>query len=105
MKNKNILTLVLLFVMSFQVVHAFAIDMLDTHQCQVSEYVDEFSPSGEHEYDGDVCSIHAGFHHSFLIPQNLELIQRHRLQEQPYSHLTSYEYDATKTFLIPPRLV
>ncbi len=105
MKNKNVLTLVLLFVMSFQVVHAFAIDMLDTHQCQVSEYVDEFSSSGELEYDGDVCSIHASFHHSFLVPQNLELTQTQKLQEQPYSHLISYDYDATQTFLIPPRLV
>jgi len=40
---KKILTLVLLFVMSFEVVHAFAIDILDTHKYQVSEYVEEFS--------------------------------------------------------------
>ncbi len=29
--------------MSFEVVHTFAIDILDTHKCQVSEYVEEFS--------------------------------------------------------------
>ncbi len=29
--------------MSFAVVHTFAIDILDTHKCQVSEYVEEFS--------------------------------------------------------------
>jgi len=103
MKNKNILTLVLLFVMSFQVVHAFAIDMLDTHQCQVSEYVDEFSFNLADEYKNDVCSIHAGFHHSFIIPEYTYLVSDKLIKELPQAFIESYEYDGTKNFLKPPR--
>ncbi|HIP20083.1 MAG TPA: hypothetical protein EYG70_03060 [Sulfurimonas sp.] len=105
MKNKKILTLLLLFVMSFQVVHAFAIDMLDSHKCQVSEYVQEFSQAVHLDEPNDICNIHSEFHLSYLIPQNLEIIQTQKLQEQPYSNLISYDYDITKTFLIPPRHV
>ena len=66
--KKNLLTLVLLFVMSFQVVHAFAIDILDTHKCQVSEYVEEFSQAVHLDKPNDICNIHANFHLAFLIP-------------------------------------
>ncbi|MDF1883183.1 hypothetical protein JHD49_04455 [Sulfurimonas sp. SAG-AH-194-C21] len=105
MKNKNILTLLLLFVMSFQVFHAYIIDELDVHACSVSEYVQEFSQPVHLDEPNDICNIHSGFHLAFIVPQNLKLTQTQSLKEQPYSHLISYDYDATKTFLIPPRHV
>ena len=103
MKNKNILTLVLLFAMSFQVVHAFAIDMLDTHQCEVSEYVTEFSQDMTIELDGDVCDIHAGFHHAFITPELTTLKNEALFRTLPHSFIASYDYNPTKNFLIPPR--
>jgi len=103
MKNKRVLTLLLLFVMSFQVVHAFAIDMLDTHECEVSEYVVEFTQAVHVDEPNDICNIHSEFHISFLVPTKLELSQTDTLQELPFSNLVSYDYDATQTFLIPPR--
>lgn len=105
MKNKKTLTLLLLFVMSFQVAHAFAIDMLDTHKCQVSEYVTEFSQASHVDEPNDICNIHSAFHLPYLVTENLELIQTSQLQEQPYSNLISYDYDDTPTFLIPPRQI
>jgi len=103
MKNKNILTALLLFFMSFQVLHAYVIDELDTHACEVSEYVQEFSQPVNLDDPSDICNIHAEFHLSFIVPQNLELPARKKIQEQPYSHLISYDYDVAKTFLIPPK--
>ncbi|MDF1876307.1 hypothetical protein JHD47_00570 [Sulfurimonas sp. SAG-AH-194-L11] len=103
MKNKRVLTLLLLFVMSFQVVHALAIDMLDTHKCQVNEYVSEFTQAVHVDEPNDICNMHSAFHLSFLIPTNLELIQTDKVQELPFSKLVSYDYDGTQTFLIPPR--
>ena len=100
--KKNILTLILLFAMNFQVLHSFAIDILDTHQCQVSEYVQEFSQAVHLDKSNDICDIHASFHLAFVIPQNIKLTQTQKINEMPYSHLISYDYDATKTFLIPP---
>ena len=105
MKNKKILTFLLLLAMSFQVLHAYVIDELDTHACAVSEYVLEFSQPVNFDEPNDICNIHSEFHISFLVPKNLTLSQEISLQEQPFSHLVSYDYDATKTFLIPPRNV
>lgn len=105
MKNKNILTLILLFVMSFQVVHAFAIDMLDTHECQVNEYVEEFTPSVEVDHSDDVCSICAAFHHSFIIPEYTFIKREILSRELPQAFIKSYNYNPTKNFLKPPRKI
>ncbi len=106
MKRKNILTFLLLFVMSFQVLHAYAIDMLDTDACQVNEYVHEFSPSSSGDNPKhDICDIHFGFHTAFIIPQNVNIAQTDYLQEKPYSLIHDYEYDASRNFLKPPRFL
>jgi len=104
MKRKNIFTFLLLFAMSFQVLHAFAIDMLDTHECQVSEYVHEFSQtSNENNLEHDICDIHFEFHTAFLIPQNVTIKQTDYIQDKPYSLINEYEYNASRNFLKPPR--
>ena len=103
MKNKNILTLVLLFIMSFQVVHAFAIEMLDTNECHISEYVGDSSYIVDVDSD-DICKLHAAFHHSFIVPEATVLKRELFTKETPSTLITSYDYDATKNFLIPPRI-
>ena len=103
MKNKRVLTLVLLFLMSFQVVHAFAIEMLDTTECHISEYVGDAVHSTDADSD-DICKLHAAFHHSFIVPDPVVLKRDLLLQERPQAVMSSYEYDATKNFLIPPRI-
>ncbi len=102
MKKKKLLSLLVLFMMSFQVVHAYAIDMLDTHECEVDEYVVEFSqPISDHVSD-DICNLHASFHIPFLLPQAILFPINTDSPESPQSFIKSYDYDAPKTFLIPP---
>ena len=103
MKNKKLLTLLLLVVMSFQVVHAYAFDILDTHACSVDEYVVEFSQPVNFDDPNDICNIHSEFHISFLIPEHIELAQTLFISQKPYALLKSYDYDAPQTFLIPPK--
>ena len=105
MKKRRVLTLVMLFVMSFQTLHAFAIEMFDTHECHVGEYVVEFSHPITVDKSGDICNIHSAFHHSFIIPEYVALTRELLSHEQPQASIKSYSYDATKNFLKPPRVV
>ncbi len=102
MKNKKLLTLLLLFMMSFQVVHAYAIDMLDTHECNVDEYVEEFSQPISHDVSDDICNLHSSFHIVFLVPETILFPLNTDSPESPQTFIKSYDYDAQKTFLIPP---
>ncbi len=102
MKKKNLLSLLVLFMMSFQVVHAYAIDMLDTHKCEVNEYVVEFSQPISDDLSGDICNLHSSFHIPFLLPQAILFPINTDSPESPQSFIKSYDYDAPKTFLIPP---
>ncbi len=107
MKNNKLLTLVLLFAMSFQVLHAYAIDVLDTHACEVSEYVHEFSHSsiGRDTQKHDICDIHFEFHTAFIVPQNITIKQIDSMQDKPYSPINEYKYDASRNFLKPPKFL
>ena len=102
MKKKNLLSLLLLFTMGFQVVHAYAIDMLDTHECEVNEYVVEFSQPISDDISGDICNIHFSFHIAFLVPEPILFPLNIDSPESPQAFIKSYDYDAQKTFLIPP---
>jgi len=102
MKKKKLLSLLVLFMMSFQVVHAYAIDMLDTHECEVDEYVVEFSQPISDDLSGDICNFHSSFHIAFLVPEPILISLKSDSPESPQSFIKSYDYDAIKTFLIPP---
>ena len=88
--------------MSFQVVHAFAIDALDTHACQVSEYVVEFSQPISDDISGDICNIHAEFHNTFLIPEQFFIVQKVNISQKPFTELLSYEYTSYDNAVKPP---
>ena len=88
--------------MSFQVLHAYAIDMLDTHECEVDEYVVEFSHPISDDMSGDICNIHSSFHIAFLVPEPINFPVNTDSPESPQTFIKSYDYDAPKTFLIPP---
>ena len=89
--------------MSFQVLHAYVIDALDTHSCEVSEYVIEFSQPISDDITGDICNIHAEFHTAFLIPQNTFLPKDCTLSEVPQSFIKIYEFTSNQNLLRPPR--
>ncbi|MCD6191019.1 MAG: hypothetical protein J7K14_05705 [Sulfurimonas sp.] len=103
MKRKNILTFLLLLSMSFSIVHAYAIDMLDTHECHVSEYVEEFSQPINDDISGDICNIHAAFHTSVIMPENIVISKKNSSYEKPQSFVKIYEYQSNENLLRPPR--
>jgi len=103
MKQNKLLTILLLLAMSLQVLHAFAIDALDTHACEVSEYVVEFSHPINDDITGDICNIHSEFHSAFLIPENVVIPKETQASENPNSFIKIYEYSSNQNLLRPPR--
>jgi len=106
MKNNKLITFVLLFAISFSTLHAFAIDYLDTDQCNTSEYIAEFSnESTHHNYkSGDICSVHYLFHAAFIIPVYNDFISDINSEDKPLSTQSIYTYNNLENFLKPPIL-
>ena len=107
MKREPLFTLLLLFAMSFQVVHAFALDMLDTHEHHIKEYVDEFSKHSSVEHDEkhhhDACSVHSEFHTPYIIPQTIILFKEEKLSLRVLSTKKLNPYEYHNSLLKPPR--
>ena len=104
MKRNKILTFLLLLSMSFSVVHAYAIEMLDAHESHISEYVLEFSQPTQGDTKDDVCNIHAGFHISFIVPENIIVSQKTNSSERPLSLVKIYKYQSNENLLKPPKI-
>ncbi len=87
--------------MSFSVVHAYVIEALDTHPCQVSEYVHDLSNESNIVYD-DICQLHQFFHIAYILPEiDVKLLHK-TFDTQPYSNIKIYEYNLYDNFLKPP---
>ncbi len=103
MKHKKLISIFILFFLSFANLHAFAISFLDTTHCDVSEYVIEFddSPHGN-DLSGDVCDIHHMFHAPFLLTQTQLIIDHNLSFEKPSTTVDIYTFNSLKNFLKPP---
>ncbi len=99
--KKQILTLFLLLSISFNVVHAYVIKLIDTKPCQVSEYVYEVNNSYEIE-DDDICKIDHLFHIAFILPEICIPLSRQYVPQKPYSSIKIYEFSSYDNFLKPP---
>ena len=88
---------------TFNALHAFVIDAYDTHSCDVSAYVEEFSHTMQSEVSGDICKIHSAFHTPFLLPQELDIFHTHLQQAAPQSQEKTYISAETENFLKPPK--
>lgn len=102
MKLKKLFTILVFMAMSFSVVHAIAIDTLDTHKCNVGEYVQEMSHSVSDIPKGDICNIHSAFHVPFIIPTRISIPNKEYVSNKPSSRVKIYKYDQYSTFLKPP---
>jgi len=89
--------------MSFSIVHAYAIEMLDTHQCHVGEYVQEFSQPINDDVSEDICNIHYEFHTAFIIPESIKISQKITFNEALFSQIDKYDYTAYDNLLRPPK--
>ena len=100
MKNR-LLTLFLLFSISFNILHAYVIEALDTHPCQVGEYVHEFHDNNDIEAD-DICNLHHFFHIAFILPGiNFTVVDEHFTTRHSTENM-KYKYNSHKDFLKPP---
>jgi len=66
MNSKKIWSLLLLFAMSFSIVHDYAFAVLDDNHCSVEAYVAELSPSVSCEKADMLCDIHFEYHTAYL---------------------------------------
>ncbi|MEN4045659.1 MULTISPECIES: hypothetical protein [Sulfurimonas] len=99
--KKRLLTFVLLLSMSFNILHAYAIEVLETDPCQVSEYVHEFSNNSE-TADNCICQLHHCFHIAFILPEINIPFARENFSQKPYSNIKIYEFNSYDNFLKPP---
>ncbi len=100
MKNR-LLTLFLLFSINFNISHAYVIEALDTHPCQVGEYVHEFHDNNNIEAD-DICNIHHLFHIAFILPETDISIVHEHFTTRPSTEIKQHKYNSHKNFLKPP---
>lgn len=99
MKIKSMLPLILLFVMSFSLVHEYVFASYDNNHCSVSEYISELEvPSGH----GDICDIHYEYHHAYLLPQYSILAQMNSTNSLLSQKKESYIFQTNLKFFKPP---
>ncbi len=91
---KNSVIFILLFVLSFSIVHAYVFTFFEDGHSTVSEYVSGLERPPNH---GDICDIHFEYHKSYLLSDTLKIvvIEEHKslnfLQERMYSFQTNRE--------------
>ena len=102
MKTRKIVNFLVLLAMSFSTLHAYAIDLLDSDHCEVSEYVQEFSQPGDHDQSGDICQIHHEFHIAFVMPEVTPMPNELKFSGAPFSTSAKHDFQSLKNFLRPP---
>jgi len=103
MKTKNILTILLLLSISFSIIHAYAIEILDTDKSHLSEYILETSHT-DTQHDDNVCDIHNAFHTVFILPSNIIVDKDISTSQKPIFTPKNYTYNSLQNLLRPPRI-
>jgi len=99
MKRKSLVTLVLLFVMSFSILHEYTFAMIDEDHCSVSEYANEIAGP---VHKGDICDIHYEYHMAYLLPSEQKYPQTSYINTKPRIHKESYKFTQNLDFIKPP---
>ena len=102
MKTKNILTILLLLSMSFSIIHAYAIEILDTDKSHLSEYILDNSHT-DTKHNDKVCDIHNAFHTVFILPSKINLNRDISTSQKPLFTPKNYTYNSLQNLLRPPR--
>jgi len=102
MKNRKLITALLLMAMSFSMLHAFAISFLEEDHHTVHEYVQEFSEPSLDEEIGEVCDIHHEFHMLYLLPEPTPFQTDVLPNRSLCNHPLSYQFQMMDNFLKPP---
>jgi len=99
MKTKKFVTLILLFALSFSVVHEYAFAFYDTNHCSTAEYIAELEVPQDH---GDICDIHFEYHQSFLLTQDAQLPLYTLSSSQELFEHQNYNFQTQLEFFKPP---
>jgi len=99
MKLKSIVTLALLFVLGFSMIHEYAFTIFDPEPCSVTEYVQEFDAP---THVDDLCDAHYEYHHAYMLPQNDLFAQTDFINYVSIPENYSYTFKTYLKTIIPP---
>lgn len=99
MKKRSIVSLALLFVMSFSLVHEFAFAYLDDGHCSTSEYIAEIEAPTDH---GDICDTHYEYHTAYVLPQIDTEFHPMQISYNQISRNDSYIFKTYSKIIKPP---
>ncbi|MCK9491012.1 MAG: hypothetical protein M0Q24_02895 [Sulfurimonas sp.] len=92
---KKLITLSLLFVIGFSILHEYVYVALEDDHCTVVEYISEFDTPQPH---GDLCSIHFEYHQSYLLSKKVMLqnidykVTANKTDKEIYNFKTHLEF-------------
>ncbi len=99
MKKETLVTLALLFVIGFSIVHGFAFASFDNDHCSTTQYVAQLDNSQDH---GDICDIHFKYHQMYLLSENFIVPKLQTNSIKMIIDKESYNLSTYPTFLKPP---
>jgi hypothetical protein len=100
MKLKNIVILSLIVSISFSIMHAYALNDINTNEhCTIEQYITEIQTPVNH---GDICDIHFELHQTFLPLEKLCLNYIKHNLEKNIIKKEFYTFFNNKEFLKPP---
>jgi len=99
MKINSLVTLALLFVLSFSIAHEYVFAYFESDHSSVVEYVAELEVPSEHK---DLCSIHFEYHQSFLLAEDITLSKLEHNSFKIAIDKESYNFQIYLNFLKPP---
>ena len=105
MKLKSLITLSLLFAISFSILHEYAFAVYDDEHCNTTEYVQEFQGPNLHESPDshdDICETHFEYHQAYLLFPNSALLQDDTLRSNTLPTKETYQFLFSLDFIKPP---
>ncbi len=100
MKIKNIIVPILLFVLSFAIVHEYTFSLLEDEHCSVVEYVNEIN--GQSSHHGDTCDIHFEYHQAFLLSEAVRIPNIKYFKAPSSFNKETYTFKTKIDFFRPP---
>lgn len=98
MKQKKII-IIILFFMSFSVIHEYFFALYDKEHTSISEYVYEQIKPTDHK---DLCDVHFEYHTQYILPNTDTLLTDKTQTQLPYYKESEYNFHIISSFLKPP---
>jgi|SaaInlStandDraft_4_1057021.scaffolds.fasta_scaffold139911_1 hypothetical protein len=99
MKCKSLITISLLFVLSFSIVHEYIFASMHAAHGDMIEYVNEFKNPTAH---GDICDAHSEYHQAFVLEQVDFLANIHAPRTLNTGDHNHYQFYTNLEFFKPP---